>query len=92
MGAVWSNKENKYIHLDNSGVEENREADITVRLKQLNEDGHRKCDCMYTVIECSKHNAMEVLMEEFKCYLEEKGLSLDDIDEVVNVHVQGVNL
>ncbi|KKF46265.1 hypothetical protein V2H32_08970 [Streptococcus uberis] len=92
MGAIWSNEENKYIHLDDSGVEEIREADITVRLKQLNEDGNRKWDCMYTVIECSKHNAMEVLMEEFKYYLEENGLSLDDIDEVVNVNIQGVNL
>jgi hypothetical protein len=31
MGAIWSNKENKYIYLDSSGVEEIREADITVR-------------------------------------------------------------
>lgn len=92
MGAIWSNKENKYIYLDDSGVEEIREADITVRLKQFDEDGNRKWNCMFTVIECSKHNAMEVLMEEFKYYLEEDGLSLDDIYEVVNVHVQGVNL
>ncbi|HFI0329914.1 TPA: hypothetical protein ACGOU0_000281 [Streptococcus suis] len=92
MGAIWSNKENKYIYLDSSGVEEIREADITVRLKQLNENGNRKWDCMFTVIKCSKYNALEVLMEEFKHYLEENGLSLDDIDEVVNVNVQGVNL
>ena len=92
MGAIWSNKENKYIYLDSSGVEEIREANITVRLKQLNEDGNRKWDCMFTVIECSKHNAMEVLMEEFRRYLKEEGLSLDDIDEVVNANIQGVNL
>lgn len=92
MGAIWSNKENKYINLDSSGVEEIREADITVRLKQLNENGNRKWDCMFTVIKCSKHNALEVLMGEFKRYLEENGLSLDDIDEVVNVNIQGVNL
>ena len=92
MGAIWSNKENKYINLDSSGVEEIREADITVRLKQLNENGNREWDCMFTVIECSKHNALEVLVGEFKRYLEANGLSLDDIDEVVNVNIQGVNL
>ena len=92
MGAIWSNEENKYIYLDDSDVEEIREADITVRLKQLNEDGNRKWDCMFTVIECSKHNALEVLMEEFEYYLEANGLSFDDIDEVVNVNIQGVNL
>lgn len=92
MGAIWSNKENKYIYLDSSGVEEIREADITVRLKRFNEDGRREWDCMYTVIECSKHNALEVLMEEFKYYLEDNGLSFDDIDEVVNINIQGVSL
>ena len=92
MGAIWSNEENKYIYLDNSDAEEIREADITVRLKQLNEDGIREWDCMFTVIECSKNNALEVLMEEFKYYLEANGLSFDDIDEVVNVNIQGVNL
>nr|DAM41227.1 MAG TPA: hypothetical protein [Caudoviricetes sp.] len=92
MGAIWSNEENKYIYLDDSGVEEIREADISVRLKQFDEDGNRLWHCMFTVIECSKYNAMEVLMEEFKFYLEYDGLTLDDIDEVVDVHVQGVNL
>ena len=92
MGAIWSNEENKYIYLDDSGFEEIREADISVRLKQLDEDGKRLWHCMFTVIECSKYNAMEVLMGEFISYIEEDGLSLDDIDEVVNVHVQGVNL
>ena len=92
MGAIWSNEENKYIYLDNSGIEEIREADITVRLKQLDENGNREWDCMFTVIECSKHNALDVLMGEFKRYLEANGLSLDDIDEVVNVNIQGVVL
>ena len=92
MGAIWSNEENKYIYLDDSGVEEIREADISVRLKQLDENGNRLWHCMFTVIECSKYNAMEALMEEFKSYLEYYGLTLDDIDEVVDVHVQGVNL